>query len=102
MLVDTGAGDVALNEEDMKKIGKDCKSLSESEYKKVTYSTANGKVEGKQFPLSEITVAGIVLPNVNASCGGDLKGTSLLGQSALKRFNITFTNTGYMLLSRPN
>jgi clan AA aspartic protease (TIGR02281 family) len=94
MMADTGAYDVALNEVDVRKLGLDPKALPKA--RECIHSTANGTKSGTCFVLPEITVEGIVLRDVPASCC--VTGNNLLGLSALKRFNVSFTK-GWMVLS---
>jgi clan AA aspartic protease (TIGR02281 family) len=94
MMADTGAHAVALNEADVRKVGLDPKALPKA--KECIASTANGERHSTCFVLPEITVEGIILRDVPASCC--VTGNNLLGLSALKRFNVTF-NKGWMVLS---
>jgi len=98
MVADTGAGQVSLIDSDAQKVGIDCKSQPG---KKATFNTANGPREGTIFTLPEVTIEGITLRNVEASCGTGGT-TSLLGVSALRRFDVRFTSNGYMILSVPS
>jgi clan AA aspartic protease (TIGR02281 family) len=92
MLADTGATLVALSAEDARKVGIDPQSLQFTGQA----HTANGPRPAAPITLSEITIEGTVLRNVRASCC--VTGESLLGMSALERFNFTMNN-GLMVLS---
>ena len=91
LMADTGATFVTLSTEDARKVGIDPRSLQFTH----KFWTGNGSVWRARITLPEITVAGIVLRNVPAACCGSL---SLLGMSALGRFNVTMDN-GLMVLS---
>jgi clan AA aspartic protease (TIGR02281 family) len=97
MIADTGASTVSLTDADAQKAGVDCKTPG----REVQFNTANGPRKATVFTLPEITVEGVTLRDVDASCGTK-SDTSLLGVSALKRFNVRFTSNGYMVLSVPN
>jgi pilus assembly protein CpaB len=92
MMADTGATDVALSAEDARKIGIDPQSLQFKD----KGQTANGMILSAPIPLPEITIEGIVLRNVPASCC--VTGTSLLGMSALEQLDLEMKD-GRMLLS---
>ena len=91
LMADTGATLVTLSTEDARKVGIDPRSLQVTH----TIRTGNGSVRRALITLSEITIEGIVLRDVPAACCGSL---SLLGMSALGRFNFTMNN-GLMVLS---
>ena len=78
LMVDTGATLVALSAEDVRKIGINPQTLQFTE----EAGTANGVVRQAPIMLSEITIEGIVLRNVLASCCV-ASTDSLLGMSAL-------------------
>ena len=92
LMADTGATLVALSAEDARKVGIDPQSLQFTGQA----HTANGPRPAAPITLSEITIEGTVLRNVRASCC--VTGVSLLGMSALERFNFTMNN-GLMVLS---
>ena len=92
LMADTGATLVALSAEDARKVGIDPQSLQFTGQA----HTANGPRPTAPITLSEITIEGTVLRNVRASCC--VTGVSLLGMSALERFNFTMNN-GLMVLS---
>jgi len=96
MMADTGATLVSLTEADVRKIGLDPKALPKAGTPGSS-NTANGPMTVTPFTLPEITVEGVVLRDVPASCCTK-SDHSLLGQSALKRFNVSFTK-GWMVLS---
>jgi len=84
MMADTGATYVSLSFDDAKRIGLNPDTMP----KNGRADTANGTKSISVFVLSEITVVGIVLHDVTASCC--TTGESLLGMSALSRLNISF------------
>jgi len=94
MVMDTGATTVSLTDADARYAGVDCNPAQKI---KTTFDTANGPREGFIFLLPEITVQGITLRNVKASCG-NRSDNSLLGMSALDRLSITINN-GRMTLA---
>jgi len=95
LIADTGATLVSLSMKDVRKVGIDPQSLQFTDEAK----TANGVVPSASMLLSEITVEGVVLRNVPASCC--VTGVSLLGMSALRRFSFTMNN-GWMYLTPKN
>jgi clan AA aspartic protease (TIGR02281 family) len=96
MVADTGASRVSFNEADARKVGLDPKALPKAEGT-TTSNTANGPSTVTLFTLPEITVEGVVLRDVPAACCNKAD-ESLLGVTALKRFNVSFTK-GWMVLS---
>jgi clan AA aspartic protease (TIGR02281 family) len=92
MVADTGATRVLLSVEDAQKIGIDPHSL---QFTGMTI-TANGLREAAPVTLSELTVEGIVLRNLPASCC--VTGPSLLGMSALEQLGLEIKD-GWMFLS---
>jgi clan AA aspartic protease (TIGR02281 family) len=96
MLADTGASFVSLTEEDARRFGFNPQALP-TPNQKVDMNTANGRYQGTSFMQREITVEGIKLHDVEVLCCTK-SDKSLLGMSALKKFNVTITN-GWMLLS---
>jgi clan AA aspartic protease (TIGR02281 family) len=94
LMADTGATLVALSVEDARKIGIDPQSLQFTD----RADTANGPRQAAPITLSEITIEGIMLRNVPASCC--VTGTSLLGMSALGQLGVEMKD-GWMLLSSP-
>jgi clan AA aspartic protease (TIGR02281 family) len=92
LMYDTGATLVALSTEDARKIGIDPQSLRFTG----KADTANGSRRMAPLTLSEITIEGIVLRNVRASCC--ITGDSLLGMSALERLSVGMQN-GWISLS---
>jgi clan AA aspartic protease (TIGR02281 family) len=94
LVYDTGATDVSLSTEDARKIGIDPQSLQFTQKAR----TANGVVPLAPITLSKITIEGIVLRDVSASCCSDM---SLLGMSALKKLNVEMID-GWLSLSSKN
>jgi pilus assembly protein CpaB len=92
LMADTGATDVALSAKDAQKVGIDPQSL---QFTDKSY-TANGPRHMAPVTLSEITIEGIVLRNVPASCC--VSGNSLLGMSALGQLGLEMKD-GWMVLS---
>jgi clan AA aspartic protease (TIGR02281 family) len=95
LMADTGATLVSLSMENVRKVGINPQSLQFTD----EAETANGVMPRASILLSEITVEGVVLRNVPASCC--VTGVSLLGMSALKRFSFTMNN-GWMYLTPRN
>ena len=93
-LIDTGASDVALTEEDARHAGI---SFSPSEFEVVAQGAA-GPVRGKVIYLDQVDVDGKVVTHVRGIImeGG---GTSLLGQSFLSRISGVQMNGDTMVLS---
>ena len=92
LMADTGATRVGLSVEDAQKVGIDPQSLQFTDKS----NTANGPRQAAPVTLSEITIEGIVLRNVPASCC--VTGTSLLGMSALGQLGLEMKD-GWMFLS---
>jgi clan AA aspartic protease (TIGR02281 family) len=95
LMADTGATVVSLSAEDARKVGIDPQSLPFTD----EAQTANGTVPSAGITLPEITIEGILLRDIRASCC--TTGTSLLGMSALGRLSVEMQN-GWMFLSRRN
>jgi pilus assembly protein CpaB len=91
-MADTGATLVALSLKDAQKIGIDPQSLQFTG----KANTANGSVQSASVTLPEITIEGIVLRDVRASCC--VTGVSLLGMSALGQLGLEMKD-GWMFLS---
>ena len=89
MVADTGATNVSLSAKDARRIGLNPNTLP----KNGLAEPANGTILTSIFTLPEITVEGVVLHNITASCC--VIGESLLGMSALEQFEVTFRN-GWM------
>lgn len=95
-LVDTGASDVVLTQEDARRLGLDPDSLS---YTRV-YRTANGTTYGAPIVLEEIAVGPIALRDVRASVNQAPMNRSLLGMSFLSRLG-AYEVRGDRLILRP-
>jgi aspartyl protease family protein len=98
VMADTGASLVSLTDADAKRAGIDCNPPTAQ---RTRFNTANGPREDVVFLLPEITIEGMALRNVEASCGTK-SDVSLLGMSALKRFNVRMRSDGWLELSKPN
>ena len=96
LMVDTGATVVSLSAEDARKIGINPQTLR---FTGESY-TANGVVPRASVMLSEITIEGIVLRKVPASCCVTST-DSLLGMSALERLRVEM-DRGWMYLTPRN
>lgn len=95
-LVDTGATDVVLSQDDARRIGFDPAQLDYTQ----SYSTANGTVFGAPIRIAEIATGDIRVHDVRASVnGGDMDG-SLLGMSFLSKLS-GFSFEGDRLILRP-
>lgn len=81
-MIDTGASDMVLSQNDAKKIGI---KEGDLEFNK-SYQTANGKVFGALITIDEIEFSGVKFYNVKASVNGGEMGDSLLGMNFLRRF----------------
>lgn len=80
-LVDTGASDVVLTEEDARRLGFDPARLNYSQ----VFSTANGLVRGAPVRLDHVTIGPISVADVRASVNEASMDRSLLGMSFLSR-----------------
>ena len=96
LVVDTGATLVALSAEDARKIGINPQTLQFTS----EAHTANGSVRSAPITLPEITIEGIVLRKVPASCCVT-SADSLLGMSALERLRVEM-DRGWMYLTPRN
>lgn len=93
-MIDTGASDVALTQQDAKKLGFD---LSKLNYSRV-YLTANGASKAAPITLDSVVI-GRVFKDVDGHIGvGDLD-ISLLGMSILQRFKGFKINKDLLILS---
>ncbi len=81
-MIDTGASDVVISQNEAKRIGFDFKKLN---FNKI-YQTANGKTYGASIIIDEMWIADKRFEKVNASINKSEMGQSLLGMSFLKRF----------------
>jgi clan AA aspartic protease (TIGR02281 family) len=93
-MYDPGATVISLSGEDARKAGYDPQSLQFTGKSQ----TANGVVPRAPITLPEVTIEGIVLRDVSASCCSDM---SLLGMSALKKLYIEMID-GWLSLSPKN
>ncbi|MEM7122140.1 MAG: TIGR02281 family clan AA aspartic protease [Pseudomonadota bacterium] len=80
-LVDTGASDVILTEEDARRLGFDPARLNYSQ----VFSTANGLVRGAPVRLNRVAIGPVFVTNVQASVNEASMDRSLLGMSFLSR-----------------
>jgi aspartyl protease family protein len=95
-LVDTGASEIVLNQQDAQSLGFDADTLEYWAYA----NTANGKVRLAPVRLGSITLGGYKDKNVKATVNeGDMR-TSLLGMSYLKRFSAIEIKHDKMILTR--
>ena len=81
-MIDTGASDTVLSQDDAKKVGINLNNLS---YNKI-YNTANGKVFAASVKLDKVELSGIIFYDIYASVNNSNLETSLLGMSFLKNF----------------
>ena len=82
MVLDTGATDISISEEEARRIGLDYKNG-----KKYPYQTANGVVAGYRIILDSVSIQGITEMNISASVIAS-DHPILLGMSFLKRVNM--------------
>ena len=82
-VLDTGASDVILTEQDARQVGIDPDRLNYSQ----PYDTANGRTWGARVRLSEMSLGPIYLENVRASVIRRGLDQSLLGMSFLERLS---------------
>lgn len=82
-LVDTGASDVVLTQDDARRLGLDPQSLSYSQ----AYQTANGVGYGASVRLDSIEVGPIRVTDVAASVNQAPMDRSLLGMTFLRRLS---------------
>jgi aspartyl protease family protein len=95
-LVDTGASEIVLNQQDAQSLGFDADTLEYWAYA----NTANGKVRLAPVRLGYIMLGGYKDKNVKATVNeGDMR-TSLLGMSYLKRFSAIEIKQDKMILTR--
>jgi aspartyl protease family protein len=81
-MIDTGASDIVLNQDDAKKIGINLTRLNFNK----RYETANGTVFGASLTLPEIEISGIIFKDVAVSINGGKLDVSLLGMDFLRNF----------------
>ncbi len=82
-IVDTGASDIVLTQDDAKRVGIDVDSLAFLG----RASTANGTVETAATVLDQVVLGDLVDRDVRASVNGGEMFGSLLGMSYLNRFS---------------
>lgn len=80
-IVDTGASDIVLTQEDARRLGFDPEQL---DYSRV-YETANGLVRAAPVRLEEVVIGPIRVERIGASVNEAPLFSSLLGMSFLKR-----------------
>ena len=95
-LVDTGASDVVLSQNDAKRAGIDTSSLT---YNK-PYSTANGMGFGASIRLKGITIGDFFLYDFPASVNGGGLEESLLGMRALEKIGKIKIENGKMTVGK--
>jgi len=94
-VVDTGATDVVLTQEDAKRVGIDPSSLSYIG----SATTANGVVRTAPVRLDKVVLGDLVSRGVRASVNGGQMQGSLLGMSYLQRFQKIEISGNKMILS---
>ena len=82
-MVDTGASDITLSQEDAARVGIDTERLR---YVR-SYNTANGTVQGAPVVLDRMEVGGIVFQAIPASVNRGVMEGSLLGMRFLQMFH---------------
>ena len=95
-VVDTGATDIVLNQQDAARVGLDINSLA---YTGIA-NTANGTVRIARARLGSIALGPIRDDNVFASVNEGALDTSLLGMSYLQRFDRLEISNGTLVLER--
>ncbi|KJZ20252.1 retropepsin-like aspartic protease family protein [Loktanella sp. S4079] len=95
-VVDTGASQIVLSQEDARHIGLDPDNLDYWGYA----MTANGEVRTAAVILESITLGNVIDRNVNAVVNGGEIDISLLGMTYLNRFNHIEISNNQLILSR--
>ncbi len=95
-VIDTGASDVVLTQDDARKIGIDVDNL----FFGGIANTANGEVRTARVKLHNVRLGEITDPVVAASVNAGEMDTSLLGMSYLQRYNKIELGGGKMVLRR--
>ena len=95
-VVDTGASDIVLTQEDAQRAGIELEGLPFLG----TANTANGTVRTARVRLDEVDLNGIVDSRVPALVNGGEMNGSLLGMSYLNRFSEVSFGNGRMVLTR--
>ncbi|WP_410526077.1 TIGR02281 family clan AA aspartic protease [Rickettsia endosymbiont of Ceutorhynchus obstrictus] len=93
-MIDTGASDVALTQQDAKKLGFD---LSKLKYSRI-YLTANGASKAAPIILDSMVI-GRVFKDIEGHIGIGNLDISLLGMSVLQRFKSFKINKDLLILS---
>lgn len=95
-VVDTGASQIVLSQEDAERIGIDTKSLA---YMGRAY-TANGEVRTAPVRLENLAVGPVRYENLRAVVNEGEMGQSLLGMDYLQRFSSIEITGGRLILTR--
>jgi aspartyl protease family protein len=95
-MVDTGASDITLSQEDAKRVGLTPEGLR---YVR-SYNTANGTVQGAPVVLDRMELGGLVFNDVPASVNRGAMDGSLLGMRFLQMFH-SFTVEGDKMVLVP-
>ncbi len=95
-LLDTGASDVVLTQQDAKNAGIDTSKLSYSS----VVQTANGITSTASIIIDQVQVGSIILQNVEAAVGQNGLDTSLLGMSFLTRLGSYNVTAGTLTMSQ--
>lgn len=95
-MVDTGASSIAIDVSDARRMG-----INYENAPVIQLSTANGVTTGWVVNLRSVRVQGVEVNNVEATVGKGIGGGfALLGNTFLKRFDITQTNKQLVLKRR--
>jgi aspartyl protease family protein len=95
-VVDTGASQMVLSQQDAKRIGIDPASLNYSG----SANTANGVVRTAPVTLSEVILGGITDRNIPAVVNGGAMDASLLGMTYLGLYDRIEISNGELVLNR--
>ena len=95
-LIDTGASEIVLNQQDAKTLGFNEKDLEYWAYA----NTANGRVRLAPVRLNTISLGGYSEKNVKATVNEGEMRASLLGMSYLNKFNAIEIKQNQMILTR--
>lgn len=87
-LVDTGASDTVISQNDAKKLGLNVETLP---YTK-TYHTANGDAKAAPITIKSIKIGQFIINDISAAVNKEAMQDSLLGMSALSEFSIKISN----------
>ena len=94
-LIDTGASDIALKQEDALKLGL---NISNLKYNK-RYSTANGIAYAAPVIIKQITISNKLFYNLSAHIISGNSDISLLGMSFIEKFSTVKINNDLLILS---